>query len=132
MKKYLLLLLLIPTICFAQDMVFLANKTTGTVTDAFPNTTKNYQTLLNRTLTDKTDCEVKTGVTSKDVVYRKWDGSKVVVDIVTKTAKEYEASIKKKIQIKGDIAIIDELLKTSIGAEATELQKQKTELEKQL
>ena len=63
------------------------------------------------------------------VFYLKWDGVKVVEDTVTNIAKEYEASVKEEISIRADIAVIDEMLISSIGAKTTELQKQKAELE---
>jgi len=118
MKKLLLLLLLLPSICLAQDYVFLVNKTTNVVTDIMSYTLNNEATLLER------DSQVYDVVT-KDLtkaqlvlIYKKYVNNDVVLnqDKVDGIATEDEDFSKRmnKINYAFALVVLDEINKLRV------------------
>ena len=111
--------------------VLLIDKATGKVEAERMWSVKN-ETILNGIKKESQDLIVTMMEKSiTDEMYTKWDGAKVVVDTETKTAKEYEASVKLKTSIINQIEAINTAYSSEYvdKDEQVELNKQKAELE---
>jgi len=133
MRSILLILLLIfAGNLYADNKVFLVNKTTGEVTDIADATPANIA-IWDGIASKNANVEVKQGNVSDEVLAaesRKYDKGAVVIDTAKITADAYTQNIKEKVDAKQKILAIDSLLAVTEDAkEQAELTKQRDELE---